>query len=350
MARIAINGFGRIGRLFFRQAFPQFDIVAVNDLSDAENLAYLLRHDTVYWGYNKTVSIITEGGKKYLVVADSAAGTAEHAKKIVLVQEKDPSALPWKELGIDIVVECTGLFESFEKARAHITAGAKRVVVSAPAEDAETDDAKTVLLGVNDDQLKTCLLSSNGSCTTNAAHPVMAIMMETVGVKKALLTTVHGYTATQSLVDGEARGKDFRRGRAGALNIIPSATGAAVSVSRALPALHGIFDAMALRVPVVTGSLASISFMTNRATSVEEINGIFKNAAVNPRWSGVVAVSSEPLVSSDVIGMPYGAIIDLSCTKVVDHDLAQVVSWYDNEWGYAAMLVGHVRKIIDILT
>lgn len=340
MARVAINGFGRIGRLFFRQAFPQFDIVAVNDLSDAENLAYLLRHDTVYWGYDKAVSVITEEGKNYLAVQD---------KKILVLREKEPSALPWKELGIDIVVECTGLFESFEKARAHIGAGAQRVVLSAPAGDAETADAKTVLLGVNDDQLKTCLLSSNGSCTTNAAHPVMAIMMETVGIKKAMLTTVHGYTATQSLVDGAVRGKDFRRGRAGALNIVPSATGAAISVARALPALNGIFDAMALRVPVVTGSLASISFVANRATSVEEINGIFKNAAVNPRWSGVVAVSSEPLVSSDIIGMPYGAIIDLSCTRVVDHDLARVVSWYDNEWGYAAMLVRHVEKVASIL-
>ena len=340
MARVAINGFGRIGRLFFRQAFPHLDIVAVNDVSAAENLAYLLRHDTVYWGYDKAVSTVVEEGKNYLVVQD---------KKIVVLKEKDPSALPWKELGVDIVVEATGLFESFEKARAHIAAGALRVVMSAPAGDAETHDGKTVLLGVNDDQLKTCLVSSLGSCTTNAAHPVMAIMMETVGVKKAFLTTVHGYTATQSLVDGTARGTDFRRGRAGAFNIIPSTTGAAISVARALPALNGIFDALALRVPVITGSLASISFVANRATSSDEINGIFKNAAVNPRWNGVVAVSSEPLVSSDVIGMPYGAIIDLSCTTVVDHDLVQVVSWYDNEWGYAALLLKHVQKVIEVI-
>lgn len=340
MARVAINGFGRIGRLFFRQTFPRLDIVAVNDVSNAENLAYLLRHDTVYWGYDKAVSTAMEEGKNYLVVDN---------KKILVIQEKDPSALPWKELNIDIVVECTGLFESFKKARAHIVSGAKRVVMSAPSEDAEADDAQTVLMGVNDDRLKTCLLSSNGSCTTNAAHPIMAIMMETVGVKKALLTTVHGYTATQSLVDGTAHGNDFRRGRAGALNIVPSATGAAISVARALPALSGVFDAMALRVPVITGSLASISFVAHRATSVDEINGIFKNAAVNPRWSGVVAVSSEPLVSSDIVGMPYGAIIDLSCTKVIDHDLAQVVSWYDNEWGYVSTLVKHVQKIIEVL-
>lgn len=342
MARVAINGFGRIGRLFFRQAFfsiPNLDIAAVNDVSAIENLAYLLRHDTVYWGYDKTVSTSVEEGKNYLVVQD---------KKIAVVSEKDPRLLPWKELGIDIVVECTGLFESFGKARAHIAAGAKRVVISAPAEDAETADAKTVLLGVNDDQLKTCVISSNGSCTTNATYPVMAIMMETVGVKKALLTTVHGYTATQSLVDGTARGNDFRKGRAGALNIVPSTTGAALSVTRALPALEGIFDGMALRVPIAAGSFASIIFTANRATSVEEINGIFKNAAVNPRWNGVVAVTSEPFVSSDIVGMPYGAIIDLSCTKVVGGDLAHIVSWYDNEWGYAAMLVRHIQKIIEM--
>lgn len=340
MARIAINGFGRIGRLFFRQAFGLLEIIAINDVADIENLAYVLRHDTVYWGYDKAVSVAREGGKQYLVI---------EGKKVLVTQEKDAVKLPWKDLQVDIAIEATGLFQSFAGARAHIAAGAQRVVISAPAEDGEQTDAKTILLGVNEDQLKTCVITSHGSCTTNATHPLAAIMLETVGVEKAMMTTVHGYTATQSLVDGITKSKDFRRGRAAGANIVPSGTGATISVVRALPALEGKFEGLSVRVPVITGSLVDFSFIAGRPTSAEEINGIFKKAAGEERWQGILAVSDEPLVSSDIIGMPYGAIIDLSCTKVVGGTMVKVLSWYDNEWGYAATLVRHVQKVATTL-
>ncbi len=347
MARIAINGFGRIGRLFFRQVYGEpgrtggaLDIVAVNDVGDIDNLAYLLQHDTVYWRYGKSVVVAREGGKNYLVV---------DGKKVLVTKENDPARLPWKELAIDIVVESTGLFDSFSAARAHIGAGAKRVVVSAPAVDEEQEDAKTVLMGINEDQFTTCVISSNGSCTTNATHPLAAIMLETVGISKALVTTVHGYTATQSLVDGAAKSKDFRRGRAAAANIIPSSTGVTNAIVRALPLLAGKFEGMAIRVPVITGSLVDFSFVAARETSAEEINGIFRKAAAEPRWQGILAVVDEPVVSSDIIGMPYGAIVDSLSTKVVGGDLVRVLSWYDNEWGYVATLVGHVEKIAALI-
>ncbi len=335
MARIAINGFGRIGRLFFRRAFEErgLEIVALNDLGDLENLAYLLKYDTVYRNYERSVAC---DKKKGILIVEG--------KEIKVFQEKDPAQLPWKELKIDIAVESTGAFESFESARAHLTAGAKKAVITAPAKDEERDDARTVLLGVNEEYFKTCVITSNGSCTTNAAHPVAAIMMETVGVQKAVLNTVHGYTATQNLVDGPTRGKDFRRGRAAGANIVPSTTGAAISVSRALTELQGKFDGIALRVPTITGSVADFTFLAKRATSVEEVNGIFKKAAADPRWKGILKVTEEQIVSSDIIGEPYAAIVDLGFTRVIGGDLVKILSWYDNEAGYAATLVEHVRK------
>lgn len=335
MMRVAINGFGRIGRLFFRQASDRFDIVAINDLSDVENLAYLLRHDTVYWGYAKSVSTMTEGGKNYLVVG---------GKKVLVTAEPDPAKLPWAELNVDVAVECTGLFESFAKARAPITAGAKRAVISAPAKDDEAPDAKTVLMGINDHEAGKCVVTSNGSCTTNATHPVAAIMAESIGIRKAMLSTVHGYTGTQSLVDGVVRGGDFRRGRAAAANIVPSSSGVTVSISRALPALAGKFDGMSMRVPVLSGSLVDFTFLAARQTTTAEVNAAFAKAAQEPRWQGVLGVTAEPLVSSDILGMPYGAVVDLSFTRVVDGDLVKVLSWYDNEWGYVSTLVRHVEK------
>ncbi len=335
MTRVAINGFGRIGRLFFRQAFDIFDIVAINDLSDIENLAYLLRHDTVYWGYGKKVSTVEEGGKRYLAVGD---------KKILVVAEKDPARLPWGELSIDVAVECTGLFESFEGAKAHISAGAKRAVISAPAKDDERPDARTILMGVNDEGMGACPVTSNGSCTTNAASPVVALMSETVGIRKAMLTTVHGYTATQSLVDAVVKSGDMRRGRAAAANIVPASSGVTVSVARAIPALAGKFDGLAMRVPVLSGSLVDFTFLAARETTVAEVNAVFTKAAQEPRFKGILSVTAEPLVSSDVLGMPYGSIVDLSFTKVVDGDLVKVLAWYDNEWGYVSTLVRHVEK------
>ncbi|HXF44471.1 MAG TPA: type I glyceraldehyde-3-phosphate dehydrogenase [Candidatus Paceibacterota bacterium] len=338
MTRVAINGFGRIGRLFFRQSFGEkgIDIVAVNDLGDCENLAYLLKYDTVYGRYSKKV----ESKVNDLVV---------NGKKIKFLQEKNPTRLPWKDLKIDIVVESTGVFEEYEKAKVHLAAGAKRVVITAPAKDPDGAEGKTVLIGVNDDEAKGVVLTSNGSCTTNAASPVIQIMSENPGIKKAILSTVHGYTATQNLVDGPTRSKDYRRGRAAAQNIVPSTTGAATAVTRAIKELEGKFDGIAMRVPVATGSVADITFVAARKTSVEEINEIFKKAAKSPRWKGVLNVTEEPIVSSDVIGEPYGAIVDLGFTKVIDGDLVKVLSWYDNEAGYVATLVRHVLKIASFI-
>ena len=336
--RIAISGFGRIGRLFFRKVWNHKDleVVAINDLGDVENLAYLLKYDTAYGRFGDQVKA---KGNELLI----------DGKKVLVVQEKDPSRLPWKKLKVDIAVESTGAFETFEKSSAHLRAGAKRVVITAPAKDEERKDAKTVLLGLNEENFKTCAITSNGSCTTNATHPVAAILSENPGIKKAMLATVHGYTATQNLVDGPTRGKDFRRGRAAALNISPSSTGAAVSVTRALPELAGKFDGLAYRVPIVAGSLADITFVAKRKTSVEEINSILKKAAASPRWKGILKVTEDQVVSSDISGEPYGSVVDLSYTRVVDGDLVKVLSWYDNEAGYVATLVGHVRKVAETL-
>ncbi len=335
--RVAINGFGRIGRIFFRQVFGMkgIDIVAINDLGDLENLAYLLKYDTVYGRYGKEVK--TEGDM--LIV---------EGKEIQYFTIKE-SELPWKKLGIDIVVEATGVFESFEKARVHLDAGAKRVVLTAPAKDDDGDSGKTVLMGINDGELKTVELSSNASCTTNAASPVIQILSENPGIAKAVLSTVHGYTATQNLVDGTTRGKDFRRGRAAAQNIVPSTTGAAVSVGKIIKELKGKFDGIAMRVPAVAGSIADITFLAKRKTSVEEINRLLTKAASEKRWQGILKVTNEQIVSSDIVGEPYGAIVDLNFTKVIDGDLVKVLSWYDNEWGYVSTLVKHVETVAKLL-
>ena len=338
MARIAINGFGRIGRLFFRQAFgrPDMEIVAVNDLGDVDNLAYLLQYDTVYRRYDKDVKV--DSGD---LVVDG--------KRVKYLQVKDPAQLPWKDLAVDIVIEATGIFESYRGAKAHIGAGAKRVVITAPAKDPDGTEGKTVLVGVNDGELKSVVLTSNGSCTTNAASPVIAVMAENPGIVKAILNTVHGYTATQNLVDGPTKGGDFRRGRAAAENIVPSTTGAAIAVTRALPEMQGKFDGIAIRIPIVTGSIADITFVAKRKTSEEEINDIFRQAAASPRWKGILAVTEDQIVSSDIIGEPYGAIVDLKFTKVIDGDLVKVLYWYDNEWGYVATLIKHVEAVATLV-
>ena len=338
MANVAINGFGRIGRLFFRQAFEEkgIDIVAINDLGDLENLEYLLKYDTVYGRYGKPVEV--KSGK---LIVDG--------KKIEVTQEKDPSKLPWKKLGVDIVVEATGVFDSYEKARVHIDAGAKRVVITAPAGDPDGTEGATVLVGVNDDKLESLVLSSNASCTTNAASPVIAVLSEKLGIAKAVLSTVHGYTATQNLVDGPTRGHDPRRGRAAAQNIVPSSTGAAHAVARAIPEMEDRFDGIAMRVPVIAGSIADITFISKKKTSVDEVNKILEDAAKSPRWKGIMKVSEDPLVSSDIVGEPYGAIVDLSFTRVVDGDLVKILSWYDNEWGYVSTLVKHVSNITALV-
>ncbi|MFA5053469.1 MAG: type I glyceraldehyde-3-phosphate dehydrogenase [Parcubacteria group bacterium] len=331
MAKIAINGFGRIGRLFFRAAFGREDmeIVAVNDLGNLDNLAYLLKYDTVYRAFNHDVK--TDG--ENLIV---------DGKKIKFLQVKEPSELPWGNLEIDVAIESTGAFESYEKASAHLKAGAKRVIITAPAKDPDGTMGKTVLLGVNESESATCDITSNGSCTTNAASPVIAILSENPGIEKAMLNTVHAYTATQALVDAPVKGSDFRRGRAAAQNIIPSTTGAALSVTRAIKELEGKFDGIAIRVPSVTGSIADITFVAKRDVTAEEINDILRKAAETPRFKNLLSVSDEPLVSSDIIGSPFASIVDAQFTKVVGGNLVKILAWYDNEAGYVETLLSHV--------
>lgn len=333
--RISINGFGRIGRSFFRLAFqhPEIEIVAINDLGNLENLAYLLRRDTVYGLYEKPVEV-----RNGQLVVDSS--------NIFVYNERDPAKLPWRDLNIDVVIESSGVFTSYKKSSAHLTAGAKRVVITAPA-DAVTPH---VLPGSNNDRLTADLskITSDASCTTNAAAPILNILQVNPGIRKAMLNTAHGYTASQNLVDGPAK-KDYLRGRAAAQNIVPSHTGAAEAVIRSQPWLKDVFDAVAIRVPVITGSLADLTFLASRKTSAEEINGILRVAAKHPQWQGIFTVSEEPLVSSDIIKNPYASIADLTHTKVVGGDLVKVLAWYDNEWGYCASLLKHVLNLKNLL-
>jgi glyceraldehyde 3-phosphate dehydrogenase len=339
MARVAINGLGRIGRAFLKLASKksEIEIVAVNDLGDINNLAYLLKYDTAY-------------GKSDLDISVSGSNFIINGKEIRFVSEKDGTKLPWKELNVDVVVESTGVYESYEKSKVHLDAGAKRVVISAPVkgEAPEGISGATVLMGINDEKLENCQISSNASCTTNAASPLIQILHEKIGVEKALLSTTHGYTATQKLVDSPDA-KDWRRGRAGAQNIVPSTTGAAIAVTQAVPDLVGKFDGIALRVPVITGSIADITFLAKRVTSVEEVNQILKTASADPRWEGIFTVTEEQFVSSDIVGTPYAAIADLAFTKVVDGNLVKVLSWYDNEVGYTHALVKHVIKLASYI-
>lgn len=330
--RVAINGFGRIGRAFVRRAWDrkEIEIVAVNDLGSLENLAYLLEHDTVYG--HTPFSVEVKDGNLFV-----------DGKEIKFVSERDPANLPWKEMNIDVAVEATGLFTDYDKANAHIVAGARRVVISAPAKDIETKvKGATVLMGVDTEKLKTCQVTSNGSCTTNASSPVIAILDEAVGIDLALLNTTHAYTATQPTVDGPVKGSDFRKGRAAAQNIIPTSTGAAIAVTKAYPNLVGRFDGIALRVPVPAGSIADITFISKRDTSKEEINEILTAAAKTERWQGLFAVTNEPVVSSDIVGQPLASIADLPMTRVVGGKLVKVLAWYDNEMGYTEALVRHV--------
>jgi len=331
--RIAINGFGRIGRAFFRLAFEESDIqiVAINDLADLENLTYLLKNDTVYGKFDKKI----ETRKNLLVIDD---------KEISFFQEKDPKDLPWKDLKVDLVVEATGVFSDYVKAKAHIEAGAKKVIITAPAKGDEDKEGKTVLLGINDEDLVKFDIISNGSCTTNAVAPIMKILQEKIGIKKAILNTIHAYTSTQRLVDGPSS-KDWRRGRAGSQNIIPSSTGAAKCIGKVLKDLDKKFDGIALRVPVVCGSIADITFVSEKDTSVEEINEIFKKASEEKNWEGIVEATNEQLVSSDIIKTIAPAIVDLSFTKVVDGDLVKILVWYDNEWAYSWTLLEQIKRL-----
>ncbi len=331
--RIAINGFGRIGRAFARRSRgrEEIEIIAVNDLGSLGNLAYLLKYDSVYGRFPAEVS--TKEGA--LVIAGN---------EVKFFSEKDPAQLPWKDLAIDVVVESTGFFTDYEKANAHITAGAKRVVITAPVKgDPPAGGGATVLMGLNEEKLATCQISSNASCTTNAASPVIAILDEAIGIEKAILSTTHAYTASQSIVDGPSK-KDLKEGRAAAQNIVPTSTGAATAVTQAYESLVGKFDGISLRVPVAVGSIADITFIAKRPTTIEEINTILRGAAAAPRWAGIFKITDDKIVSSDIIGEPFASIADLGMTRVVDGNLVKVLAWYDNEMGYAESLVQHVIK------
>lgn len=329
--RVAINGFGRIGRSFVRQAWNRKDmeIVAVNDLGSLENLAYLLKYDTVYGKAPFTVD--ARNGK---LVIDG--------KEVAFLSEKEPQMLPWKDLSVDVVIESTGFFTDYEKAKAHVDAGARRVVISAPVKE-ESSLGATILMGLDETKLSDRAITSNASCTTNSASPVIAILDETIGIEKAVLSTTHAYTASQSIVDGPSK-KDMKEGRAAAQNIVPTSTGAAIAVTKAYPSLVGKFDGISLRVPVPAGSIADITFIAKRNTSAEEVNDILRKASVSERWQGIFTTTDEELVSSDIVGEPYASIADLGMTRVVDGNLVKVLAWYDNEAGYTHTLVEHAIK------
>jgi glyceraldehyde 3-phosphate dehydrogenase len=330
--RVAINGFGRIGRAFLKIAWenPNLEIVAVNDLGSLESLSYLLKYDTVYRTWKHDVKT----GEGSMLI---------DGKEVKFISEKDTTKLPWKDLGIDVVVESTGLFTAYEKAKFHLDCGAKKVVISAPSKGDGSFPGETILLGVNEEKFGTCDITSNASCTTNAASPLIGILNEALGVEKAILNTVHGYTASQSLVDGPSK-KDLREGRAAAQNIVPSSTGAAIAVTKAYPELENLFDGISIRVPVPAGSIVDVTFISKKTTTAEEVNKILKKASEDPRWNKIFSVTEEPLVSSDILATPFASIADLAMTRVVGGNLVKVMGWYDNEYGYTYTLVEHVIK------
>lgn len=326
--RVAINGFGRIGRAFVRRSWGRgVEIIAVNDLGSLESLAYLLKYDTVY--KRAPFSVEAKDGSLWL-----------DGKEVKFLQEKDPAALPWKDLDIDVVIESTGFFTDYEKAKAHIDAGAKHVVISAPVKNDVEGLGSTVLMGINEDQVKACPITSNASCTTNSASPVISILDAAIGIEKAVLSTTHAYTASQALVDGPSK-KDLKEGRAAAQNIVPTSTGAAIAVTQVYESLQGKFDGISLRVPVPAGSIADVTFIAKRPTTVEEVNDALRAAAKDARWEGIFSVTEDELVSSDIVGEPVASIADLGMTRVVDGNLVKVLAWYDNEMGYTESLVRH---------
>jgi glyceraldehyde 3-phosphate dehydrogenase len=329
MKKIAINGFGRIGRAALKVITdtPGLQVVAINDLMNIDNAAYLLTYDSVYGKYENEVSIKNNN----LRIGD---------KNILFISEKDPAKLPWKQLDIDVVIESTGLFTNREDAEKHIHAGAKNVVISAPTKSVDTP---TIIHGVNRPDGKTSVFSC-ASCTTNNIGPIIEIIDRRIGIKKAILNTVHAYTASQSLVDAPNK-KRTRMGRAAAINLVPATTGAAKATIKALPKFEGKFDGIAIRTPVTVGSISDITFIASKNTSAEEINNILTEESKTDRYKSIVSVSNEPLVSSDIVKSSFAAIVDLEMTRVVDGDLVKVLAWYDNEWGFTNQMI---RQILDI--
>lgn len=332
-ANIAINGFGRIGRSTFKAILERknskIKIVAINDLTDTKTLAHLLKYDSVYGIYGKSVDYT----KDSLIIA---------GKKYKVIAERDPINLPWRELKVDIILECTGLFRTKELAMPHIKAGAKKVILSAPA---KSENIKTFVLGVNEHKIKKGdKIISNASCTTNCLSPVTEIIRQNFGIKKAVMTTIHAYTAGQNIVDGP--NKDLRRARAAAINIVPTTTGAAIATAKTIPQLKGKFDGMAVRVPIPVGSICDTVYITNKKIDAKKVNQTLKKAAKSARLKGIIEVTEEPIVSSDIVGNPASAIVDLSLTKVVAGDMLKLVTWYDNEWGYSSRMADMVEYII----
>ena len=329
MARVAINGLGRIGRATLKILLdtPGLDLVAANDLGTTDDVAYLLKYDTIYGRYAKSVNTTGEG---HLVVG---------GHRLALLREPQPGLLPWQSLAVDIVFECTGAFTKREDLEHHIRAGARYVILSAPS---NSEDVETIVHGVNAPTGRTATISC-ASCTTNCITPVMEILGRRLGVKKATMTTVHAYTASQAIVDTQHG--NVRRGRAGAANIVPTSTGAATATTRALPEYRGRFDGVAIRVPVPVGSLADIVGLTEARTTVDDVNRIFTEEAASDRYRGVMGVTTDPLVSSDIIGDSRASVVDLGMTQVVDGDLVKVMSWYDNEWGYSSQIVREASRI-----
>ncbi len=337
--KVAINGFGRIGRAFFRMAYgdPDLDIVAINDLGSIESLAYLLTYDTAY-------------GRAPFSVSSEPGSLIIDGSKVAFISEKEPTKLPWKTLGADIVIECTGIFTTYEKAKVHLDAGARRVVVSAPISGdpaAAGITGATVLMGANEKDLVQSTITSNASCTTNATSPLIGILDKAIGIEKAILNTVHAYTASQALVDGPSK-KDLREGRAAAQNIVPSSTGAAKATALAYPQIKDKFDGISIRVPVPVGSIVDVTFIAKRPTTVAEVNGALTDAAQGT-WKDLFAVTNDPIVSSDIIGARYASIADLAMTRVVDGNLVKVLAWYDNETSYTATLISHARAVSKLL-
>jgi len=328
--RLAINGFGRIGRNAFKIAFERADleIVAINDLTDNKTLAYLLKHDSNYGTYG------------HEVIANEEGFTVD-GKQVKVLSEKDPAALPWGDMAIDVVIESTGFFTDKDGASKHIQAGAKRVVISGPTKSEGVD---TIVLGANDDKVENATeVVSNASCTTNSLGAVMAVLDSEFGVEKSMLTTVHSYTASQALQD--APKKDLREGRNAAENMVPTTTGAAIAVTKTLPQLEGKFDGVSVRVPTPVVSISDVTALLSKDVTVEEVNEAFKKAASQPYYQGILGVSDEPLVSSDYVGNSHSGTVDLPLTKVVGGNLIKVMVWYDNEWGYSNRLVELVADI-----
>ncbi len=333
MTRVAINGFGRIGRAAFKVILdtPELELVGVNDIMPLDNLAYLLKYDTVYGRYERDVEV----GDSALIV---------DGKEYAFFAERDPAQLPWNELNLDIVFECTGLFTREEDLKKHLQAGAKFVVLSAPT---KSEGVPTIVHGVNVPEDESLPYLSCASCTTNCITPVVEVMKRRIGVESAIMTTIHAYTSTQAIVDGPS--KKIRRGRAAAANLVPTSTGAAIATTKVLPELEGRFDGVAVRAPIPVGSISDIIFVTERETSVDEVNDIFREEASSAKYKGILGAAEDPIVSSDIIGDSRASIVDLGMTQVVNGTLVKIMSWYDNEWGFTCQMVREGVRVAKTL-